>query len=74
MENVITGTRWNAQELVEQVGAFETFTPDLNLHVAYYFPKPDMTMLVVRLRAKSRCGGWAGLRDEASPHKRVAKR
>lgn len=51
MENVVPRVPWNEASFVERLGKFEKAPSDLSrLHDAYYFPEPDMTLIVNRLR------------------------
>jgi hypothetical protein len=53
MENVISGTPWNEAAFRQQLGRSEKYPSTMShLHDAYYFPTPDMTLLVNRLKGE----------------------
>lgn len=52
MENVIVGTPWDRAKFERRLGKAEKGPSELNLHDAYYYPGPGMTLLVNQLTKK----------------------
>ncbi len=52
MENVIAGTAWDKAAFERRLGRPEFGPSDLNLHTAYFYPIPGVTMLVNRTNGK----------------------
>ena len=52
MDNAMPGTGWNLDRFSSQLGPFEHVQSTLPNHTAYYFARPDMTIIVNSLRGE----------------------